>query len=164
MSAPDRALHQSRRFFVRQSGRSGDQALLLARHCRHDPHREPVRGRQVGRHEVNPGLLQPEQEVRIAAEPVELGDDELRATETTGQEHLCECWAIQEGFEPLSQAREWGLADLQSAETVGLWGLPSGLAEFALAAPGPSFLTRDGSPGRHSPSLHRAYARQSQLS
>ena len=56
-------------------GALGDHASLLIRDHRHDPYREPVRSRHVSRDEINAGLLQPEQEVRVSAKLVDLGDN-----------------------------------------------------------------------------------------
>src|SRR5215213_959281 len=67
------------------------------------------------------------------------------------------CWRPRQGFEPLSRVRAWERADLRSAETVGLRGPRSGLAEFELAAPGPFCLMKDEIPVPHSPPLYRAY-------
>jgi hypothetical protein len=57
----------------------GNSAALVLGHNRHDPDRQPVGLRHVGRHEVNAGLLEPEQEMRIAGKTIELGNDQLGA-------------------------------------------------------------------------------------
>jgi hypothetical protein len=53
----------------------------VLRDDRHDAHGHPVRVRHVGGHEIDARLLQAEQEVRVAGQPVELGDDERRAVQ-----------------------------------------------------------------------------------
>ena len=59
------------------------------------PDREPVCGRHISGYKVNGGLLQPQQEVSVAAEPVEFGDDELCTAETAGLECLGQRRAVR---------------------------------------------------------------------
>ena len=53
-------------------------------HHGHDPDREPVRLWHVGRDEVDARLLQAEEEVSVARQPVELGDEQFRSVHGTG--------------------------------------------------------------------------------
>ena len=72
----------------RRLGALGDHAALGLRHQRHDADHHLVGLRHVGGDELDAGLLQAEQEVRVAGEPVELGDDQRRAVDLAGVERL----------------------------------------------------------------------------
>jgi hypothetical protein len=61
--------------------------LLLCDHG-HDPHGEPVGVRHVRRNEIDAGLLETQQEMCIAAQSINLGDDELCAVESARLDRL----------------------------------------------------------------------------
>ena len=74
----------------RRLGPLADRLTLLLSDQSHDPDREPVRMRHVDRDELDPGLLQSEQEMRIAAQPVELGNNQFCVVDAAGVERARE--------------------------------------------------------------------------
>ena len=78
----------------RRLGALADHAALGLRHQRHDADHHLVRLRHVGGDELDAGLLQAEQEMRVAGEAVELGDDQRRAVDLAGVERALQRRAI----------------------------------------------------------------------
>jgi diguanylate cyclase (GGDEF)-like protein len=81
------------------SGQSGlragaDHVALGLRDDRHDADDHFVRLRHVGGDEADTGLLQPEQEVGVAGEPIELGDNQRGAVHSAETESLGELRAV----------------------------------------------------------------------
>src|SRR6185437_7104685 len=60
-------------------GPLADHAALFLGNHGHDAHGEAVGRRHVGRDEVDAGLVQAQQEMGIAREAIQLGDDQLGA-------------------------------------------------------------------------------------
>jgi hypothetical protein len=58
------------------------------------PDRQPVGLRQVGGHEINAGLLKAEEEIRIARQAIELGNDQLGTDQPAELERCSQLWAI----------------------------------------------------------------------
>ena len=61
---------------------------------RHDSDRKAVGVRHVRRNEIYPGLVQSEQEMGVAREAIQLGDDELGAMQPARCERRFELWPI----------------------------------------------------------------------
>ena len=59
-------------------GAPGDRLAFCLRHQSHDPHRQVICLGHVDCEEMHPTVAQGEQERGVAAEPVQLGDDEGR--------------------------------------------------------------------------------------
>jgi len=75
-------------------GAPADHFPLFLGNYRHDVHGDPVRVRHIGRDEVHAGLLQPEQEVRVAGQSIQLGDNELGAEHPAGLDGLGQHWPV----------------------------------------------------------------------
>jgi hypothetical protein len=108
----------------------------LLSHQSHDPNREPVRVWHVDRNELHASFLQAQQEVRIAAQSVELGDDELRVVGAAGFERFVESRPIIGAFAALDLNMLFDKLPpppFSHASTDARWGLQA-KAAFAFGA------------------------------
>jgi hypothetical protein len=79
-------------------GALADRLTFLLGHQRHDPDREPIGVRHVDCDELDARLLKSKKEVRVAAQPVELGDDELCVVGAAGVDGFVESRPIIGAF------------------------------------------------------------------
>ena len=75
-------------------GALGNSLRFMLGHHRHDSHRQPVGVRHVGGDEVDTRLLQAEQEMRVARQAIELGDNKPRPVQAAHRESFRQCWPI----------------------------------------------------------------------